>query len=451
VQVKVHQKGDPAAPAKAKLRFAFNEVSREKGVCLNWPPKDADDKPDLRLRFSNPALGKLSPDGTSIETTGLVEKLELIVDSYDFGAWGTVRISGTDKDKRNVIVRIGGKLNPDLKIPMDDDANRIADSWKPTATRGRSGEADDEHESGNEHDGDGLTLYEEYRGYSEGGRWQQANPEKKDFFIQNQIGSAAKKGIELLGQAAKLEVHSEFTEQELDWERVINRYSSSGHAQHGVVLAYPPSPASDPGYSEALGGPGPPGQVSPILISAKNTAKPAMVPGEMYTDADAEIAHELLHACNVKHHGGNNGDGDLEEVVWSWFRNDFVREGKETVEVLAEDGTEALDLSKQGRMQVWLGKKNMQHSGDDSCLMRYQKKWIAFEAPASFGKSGKYPVRYLTDGGPVGLRLCRSAMGTGVNAYDHKVTTALGVQKDWPRWGDASVGDCWGQIKVSDR
>jgi hypothetical protein len=453
VHVKVHEKDDSDVPRRASLRFAFRDVSRELGVCLNSPANGADTKPDLKLRFADESLGTPSADGTSIETNGLVKELDLIVESYDFGAWGTLRISGTDKDKKPVTVKVMGKATPDLTIPLDDDGNRIADVWEPGTAGGKPADSDDEHQEGNTNDGDGLTLYEEYRGFSEGGRWQQANPEKKDFFIRNAIGLKAEKGIELFAEAAQLEVHAGFTEHELDASRVINRHSDSGHKQHGVVLALDPNPAAK--FSHGPGGPGPPGRVSQVLIAARNIASAEPVPGEMYTDADAEIAHELLHACNVKHHG----ESDLEEVVWSWSAHTYVRERKVDVVVLGEDGKEALKRDKPGTMTVWLGKKHGQHSGDDSCLMRYHKKWIAFEAPASFGESGKvilptedeHPVRYLTDGGPVGLRLCRSAMGTGVNAYDHKVTTALGVQKDWPRWGDASVGDCWGQIKVSDR
>ena len=454
MHVKVHEKGDPNVPRRAELRFGFRDVSREPGVCLNWPANGADTKPDLRLRFADESLGQPSADGTSIETSGLVKEVDLIIESYDFGAWGTLRISGTDKDKKPVTVKVMGKGTPDLTIPLDDDGNRIADAWEPGTAGGKPADSDDEHQEGNSHDGDGLTLYEEYRGFVENGDRIQGNPTKKDFFVLNLIGKQADGGLNLFRDATQLNVHSKFTPEELIvHSRVINRYSSTGFQQHGVILARYENPAADPGYSQAVGGPGPPGKVSRVLISDENIARPKAIPGTAYTDADWEVAHELAHACNVKHHG----EKDPEVMIYrSKSKLAATERSKEhpggkgvDVQLLTEDG-QNFDFGGNKEIEVWLAKEGGQHSGDEQCLMRYHKELAAYETPADYGE-GSLPVRYLVIDQPLGTRMCSGKLGASFNGAQHEVTKYGGRTVTRPRWGDAAEGACFTQINVSDR
>lgn len=444
IKVTVRQKGDPRSRGKAKLRFGFRDVSREEGVCLNWPPAGADTKPDLRLRFTDRALGSPSADGTSIATDDLVEEATLVVDAYDFGAWGTLRISATDKDQRDVVVKIQGRQTPDLAIPLDEDANQIADAWKPALTKDRAGDADDEHQDGNEHDGDGLTLYEEYRGFVENRSHRQGDPEKKDFFVLNRVGKTAEPGVRAFADASQLQVHAQLTDEEMDWDsgRVINKYSSSGFEQHGVVLTLHATPADDTGYSKAVGGPGPPGTVEMILISAKNRARPAAVPGTDFTDADLEVAHELMHAVNVWHHG----EEDWDNVSWiagtSGEMLEIREDGRSYVRAFldsAKNGAEVTADRIAGRT-VWLGRQRGQHSGAQ-CLMRYAYNGILAYQDLTAPDSR----RFVYDGPrEFGVKLCRSGAGTGVNDKD---------RLPQPAWGRAAEGrgNCFGQIMVKDR
>jgi hypothetical protein len=423
VKVKVHRKDDPDTLVPATLRFTLQRVSRERGVCLNWPPGDANSDPDLRLKFEDSQLGVPSDDGTSIQTNRPVKELVLIVDAYDFGAWGTLQVSGTDVNNRAVAVKVRGKQSNELYIPLDEDQNHVADAWKPDDATGKRSDEDDEHQEGNIHDGDGLTLYEEYRGFVEAGEPRKGDPAKKDFFIQNLIGAQAIPGIGLFQDATELVVHHRFTEQELDWERVINRYSSSGRKQHGVVLAMH-QPGADPGYSEAIGGPGPPAKVSPILITSKKTPM------------DYEVAHELLHACNVAHHGETD-----KEVRWVAAIQQGVLTEKDCgstkqITAFAESG-EPLDwgrMRERGPLQVLMPAQHGQVSGEEECLMRYVYGGLIARIDSTDPK-----VRRLTRSGEIGTKLCRSGAGTGINA------TNIG-------WGNATNGrgNCFGQIHVND-
>jgi len=423
IKVKVYRKDDPDTLVPATLRFTLQRVSRERGVCLNWPPGDANTDPDLRLKFEDSQLGVPADDGTSIQTNRPVKELVLIVDAYDFGAWGTLQVSGTDVNNRAVAVKVRGKQSNELYIPLDEDQNHVADAWRPADAKGKRSDADDEHQEGNTHDGDGLTLYEEYRGFVEAGEPRKGDPAKKDFFIQNRIGALAIPGIVKFEGATELAVHHRFTEQELDWERVINRYSSSGRKQHGVVLALH-QPGADPGYSEAMGGPGPPAKVSPILITPKKTP------------IDYEVAHELLHACNVAHHG------ETDKEVW-WVA--AIQQGVLTEEDCGStsritaftENNEPLDwgrMRERGPLQVLMPAQHGQVSGEEECLMRY-----VYGGSVARIDSKDPKVRRLTSSGEIGTKLCRSGAGTGINA------TNIG-------WGNATNGrgNCFGQIHVND-
>lgn len=221
-------------------------------------------------------------------------------------------------------------------------------------------------------------------------------------------------------------VHSQFDSKELDWARVINLYSNSGHEQYGVMVARNSDLAVD--YSEAIGGPGPPGKVSQILISAAAPVDSRVV------------AHELLHACNVWHHGD-----DDEVVTWTkaGLRNDQINEylGRcdRTTPVKAFDRNglpiEPSALHQDGS-DVRISLQHGEHSGAEDCLMRYACRGNLARLDSSSPKT----VRRMADAGQTGIVMCRSQRGTGINA------TELG-------WGDSAAGrgNCFGQIHVNDR
>ena len=188
VKCEVRKKGDPGTSRKALLEFSLPHVSEQKGVCINWPKAPASGK---GLRFHEkdfPAGGKLKwVDATHVRTTELVDKVELPVACYDYGAWGTLRVTGND-GLRPVKVLVRGKDTPDLDIPLDDNGNRIADAWETDkGVKGYAANWDGAEVPGHKNKGDGLTLYEKYRGavvLGAGGRtWTRLEPKEKVLFI----------------------------------------------------------------------------------------------------------------------------------------------------------------------------------------------------------------------------------------------------------------------------
>ena len=189
VTITVHKKGDKRELREANLKVSLPYVSKNKGVCGNWPGNVGEEE-GLRFRqkdFSG-TEGLLYKDRTHLETAAPVVDATFLVHSYDYGAWGTLRVTATDADGKALKVRVRGKDTPDLDIPLDEDSNRIADAWEREKTYGRSNADDDETVAGQDSKGDGLTLYNEYRGLAvpdgKGGQeFRRLEPDVKEIFV----------------------------------------------------------------------------------------------------------------------------------------------------------------------------------------------------------------------------------------------------------------------------
>jgi hypothetical protein len=335
----------------------------------------------------------------------------------------------------------------EVVIPFDENGNNIADAWE-TNNKVKGNPTNEDQEDipqGNRKNGDGLTIWEEYRGFLEDGNHIRTDPKKKDFFICDTIGGRIKPGIALFASLTKLDVHSKLKLDELGQSRVINRNHSADapHVvdQHGIRM----DSSSNRGECEAVGGPDTPGAIECVLIDTNwSSLKWVFHEGgtTMYASFIPTIAHELLHCCNVWHHG------DKDDVVW-WHSEtvggreiEYEFQSKEDcghpekgspIRIFDEDGSQRMIKNP---LRVWLGEKHGQHSGNEDCVMRYQ---------CAKGYPGVFDVRYLLriEGEIVGQKLCIDREGTGVNAPD---------RKPQPRYGnaDADRGACIDKICVND-
>jgi hypothetical protein len=189
VVVRVHAVGDPGTPRRATLDVSLPYVSEQKGVCVNWP-KNAGVAKGLRFRAEDyPRGGPITwVDESHLRSTEAVEEVTVVVHAHDFGAWGTLRLTARDEG-RDVPVKIRGREVPDLTIPLDDNGNRIADAWeKDENVEGYASTWDDAAAPGQRSRGDGLTLYEKYRGVvvldpSHGRVYTRLDPREKSHFV----------------------------------------------------------------------------------------------------------------------------------------------------------------------------------------------------------------------------------------------------------------------------
>lgn len=509
-------------PAIASLKFELKDTSREPGICLNWPMNmEDDDLFDIKLDDLPAFPGFLSEYKQMNELSKMAKDAEgrpygeSRVDSFDFGGRSTLAVTCVLSDGRQLVgtLKTPAGVESHVRLPYMKKAGWIADHWRQqNNVAGLADDDDNEKVSGQKDNGDGYTLYEEYRGWVVNGRHVEGDPKQKDFFVLNLIGADAALGIELFEQTSQLRVHAKLKETEMSEDQRqmnINRRDAPQRVkQHGVwVKTYTRKDLGVDGAVTTLtksGVAGRPGFVKGIGILARKDSKsefnkPGNLPADQAVMAyDRAIAHELLHSVGVEHHG--SGDG-TQSVGYVSSRSPFNKIGRPyyarhldepPLTILTEDGQDmAAKLSedyqsfrktmemalgdrlrKEGakyvadtrgtsdyartaeeyanreievltifaflRLEGTVGVPQGEHSGNETCLMRYHFAKF-YEA------DGRKDTFYVITPGTerIGLNICRSGAGTGANAPTHRPQS---------RHGNAAAGEgnCFSQICPND-
>jgi hypothetical protein len=409
--------------------------SKEPGYAMNATLDSPSADFDLKMESGSPAFLTLDPTGQKAQTViGQYTQSTVTIASYDWGGFGTIKVTAFMPDGEQIVGFLEGDTSQTaIRLPKRSDSSLIADIWKQNnGTLGKADISDDEDDPpGDGSPGDGLTLYEEYRGFIIGGTHVEGNPAKKDYFIVNTGGQSYQSGLVLFKNLSRLEVHYNLKQTEMPLSRVINpNHGQGAHIvdQHGIVI----NPfATSTGYAIAVGGPGTPKSVTMVNV-------PPFPPDASASDVSymaSSLAHELFHACNVYHHG------DLDYPSVSWMRmlsGAVIENGTTPVTLLDELGGDAsVHLPELTATTVNLGLMNDQHSGDDNCVMRYDN------AHGYKPEAGPVDVRYYPPKESAGFGLCSQAEGTGINDPGHQPQ---------PRYGNAASGrgNCAGQILVND-
>lgn len=204
-----------------QFRFELRDASREPGVAMNWPspkgsrpaaPEQVPPDPEFDLRFDG-RTGAIDakkqvqrvpprdgPDGKPAAEAG--------VECFDFGAWADLVVVAELADGREITGHL--EKEPEkvvIPLPKRTGESHVADAWKKQNVHARD-DADDEKEPAGEpgFDGDGLTLYEEYRGFMVKGEHTRAEPGTKTLFVHS-TQEHLRGGIDLFRDATRLEVH----------------------------------------------------------------------------------------------------------------------------------------------------------------------------------------------------------------------------------------------------
>jgi len=450
--------------APDKFRFELVKVSREPGVCMNYPPSgNANTKPDLRFNQRlNPANKfTISNEGTVLETLpgNTATKVSASLSAYDFGAYATLKVSAIIGGVTNVGYLKADPAKPkNILLPKRQPTSEIADAWKDQHQVRDLPDDDDSDNTpvGDKHKGDGFSLYEEYRGFAENQKHIRTDPEVKDLFVRDQIGGAGvKEQIIKFSRASEIDVHHKLRPGEMaaDARMNFNHGYAYLHDQHGLYVR---GRQEQTGISEAVTKAG----FDTNLVSTPGTtSRIELDPVEIGLDlrnvnnvrifrelAVDSLAHELGHGCSVYHHG----DSDEPVLLLRQFNPDgssfLIATDGNRARVVFEDGVSAVGLSytKVGTNQVLAlntGERQGQHSGNMDCIMRYH---VADTFPSQFDPQHLF-YRFNSEDQDSRTLFCESAAGTKANASSPG-------KPSWPRFGDAAEkrGDCKHQLCVND-
>jgi hypothetical protein len=518
--------GSPAKEKAVKFTFELVDVSREPGVCMNYPaPKKdatpgsaADEEPDLQFdsdQGKNGKLdilndkGKIAANGRGIKAEtppAAYSEAEATIGSYDWGAYGILLVTAVMPDGLQVVgyLKTDGS-SPYIRLPKRKEGSIIADAWRDlwkdevpkihdlpddddseddpgqaTKEPGRDWPPDFNCWGG--HKGDGLTLYEEYRGFYVGGQRVSGHPGKKDLFILNRAGSYSEPGVMHFRNLTYsfMVVHDGLQEDEIGPVQIVDFYprrlpklpnaisngqqvwvnanvsssTPSRGKQYGICIDTIISDAL--GYSIGMGGPGEPKKVA-LLPHIYHMDEFRTGDGRVISRYQPyrTISHEILHCCNVRHHG----DTDQQWRKWKL-------EGDNLIETPLDDSGKPVESQRQiipltnlvipftndaasgsrDQLKRWLGKsearivwvanKGGQHSGYQDCVMRYIVAQALIPSPGS-----KFRHLYPRSSELTGLSLC--------DQKEDSAVASLQLPK-LNRYGDATYGYCRSQICIND-
>lgn len=158
---------------KCKLHVSLNKVSEHAGVTTNWPVKAKNPRKTLRIPFEPGDVPKVNDDwvvaadGQSADSKNEVSSAILQVASLETAAAGELSARCDEPQLDAVFEPTGKKV---LVLPRDDNQNHVGDQYEEdTGAVGRALRSDfDEDENPKpkqRRNGDGYTLFEEYRGF----------------------------------------------------------------------------------------------------------------------------------------------------------------------------------------------------------------------------------------------------------------------------------------------
>lgn len=254
VQVQLRRKGEAVPTTEMKATWEVElESSQEPGLCMNHPVKDADKENDLRLVTTDAFYADNDLRGSSLDPTS---ELAITLECYDYGAFGKLRIRAKTDSGVNLQAYVEdspGELY--LTIPEDQDDNHVADQWQEDNDLASGLPADwDKSPEPKNHKvpGDGISLYEKYRGFIFQEVHERLDPNWKHVFIHDPDGWV-QETIRDADSGSNFEVASECRLRFVDdnsWtgsgaagsgKRVVNfNHSKDSHAtdQHAIDVKF---------------------------------------------------------------------------------------------------------------------------------------------------------------------------------------------------------------------
>ncbi len=344
VPIKVTIKGD--LDSRHTVVFNLSNVTNWPGVCINDGSKN-DLLPDLVLSANNqetnsgvtwskpiltskPIFDSIKAEFTPSASTSKFT-FYVTIECFDFAAYGQLNATIYGSDGTN-----SPPLNSSntITIPRDENGNKIADNWLYNAATDT--DSDDETGPGsNSNNGDGFTIFEEYRGFYIQGEHTRICPLSKDIFIYSNLDEG-------LGYATNIDGDNPYTFNlyQVSWtdmdggNRVMNSRQCPGYSymeQRAIrVLEDKRSKADEVDYAygraypiQYHSSPNIPANMLQAFIYTKSIdhhlEKPEVVGRISKSDAiSLIIGHEVGHHVNLADDAlgsWNNDDGTANSIM----------------------------------------------------------------------------------------------------------------------------------------
>ncbi len=389
-----------------RITFSFSKCSNEKGSCLN---QGSEITPDLWFEQSSKANSDMiCSDDPSVtqkyfqKATTKKEVQEKVANIWcdDYGAFSRVKASAPGcRD----LVRYGskGRLRTaehdeaQVSIPKDDNNNQIADAYINNPQRNLNDfqlnfkpEQDDETlPAGNGVQGDGLPVYEEYRGFFCAGRHTRTTWFEKDLFVRDidNLGLGGYPKREASAMVCHIVKGTECTEGQTPVLNYNRGHATLGFDQHALYLY---EGFLESGVAGRTAGYGPPGRVSGVNVDRSKfidyMPESGVTPEEAVADPgykvtadgrvlrretdsyqlDMTIAHELGHGTGLPHHGLAYPIGRIVSI----YPPSIPAPSEGTNLQYYAENLCTFPLPEM----FWLGNKMSPESGDETCFMCYR-------------------------------------------------------------------------------
>ncbi len=431
--------GQPLKVKANKFELRLAKTSEEPGITINMPLEPQVDLPDLRFAIQPNSTMLEKFQGLDINCNGCTNATATI-DCYDGGAYTTLTAYAVLEggERLQAMLLLPGGVT-EIPIPKRNPNSNIASYW--LNKYGSPGDNDDdEHLPGNQNPGDGLSVYEEYRGVISQDKFKRLDPKKLDLGVRMKKTDIPvfSKGIGLFEKATNISV-VRFFENEIKETRELNNNNKTSNIFHQFVEKMINGPVTD-----AVGENVPvtkiakiPKESEKVVIgvaqirrayqtqqSALNAANARYhtnyrIPYTVDDEIANTVAHELAHGINVNHHGEPSQEANIT-----------LQAG--TADSAFDDKRNII-TDRPLPITGIIGKPHNDESGDISCIMAYAHYYQWVKRLNNFGGYNYYAIKLL----PPGTTLCNSKKDQDPNSINYNDKY----------FGDARYGNCIEQIK----
>ncbi len=453
-------------PKIRSLEWRLANTSSEPGIAMNFPYRSDDKRLDMEI-----VAGDLTePEDATVQAVVIRSPGEAINEAtvfpYDWGGWTTLRVTATLDDGRKIqgILR-GGAKGHGLKaipVPATTPGSKIAWHWLRTFWPEWQSDADDRDKvpAGKPGvDGDGFSVYEEYRGfYTYFGDHQSLQPKTKDLFVRlNSLGKNMR-GVMRFYTTSGLGpyfLRSDQLPRAAANDRVVNCNIGAGATSGPQTALYVVETVGFNTWTNPIPPGSRPRSVPSIevksdyqsFLSAQGLTSSAARSSDGHDLVESTLVRSMFQAVGVERPGPPGKIAQLGFVSAPEARDGkphYVLDGHRVV-IETEGGQDhavannnALVRANLNRSpgetpfsmpaySVIIGTKGSAHSGPENCVMR---DWFADLYQSSYVRDGIQVYKYTLGTERPGTSLGTTRSGTGIN---------LSTNRPEPRYGDSKV------------